>query len=55
MKNNVSMKHLLLIVFAVVLFTPIESHARPDSVQNIAKAYGIENFDKINKMSYTFV
>lgn len=54
MKNYVYIKHILLIVFVVALFTPIESHARPDSVQNIVKAYGIENFDKINKMSYTF-
>ncbi|NIT13892.1 MAG: hypothetical protein GTN99_06545, partial [Candidatus Dadabacteria bacterium] len=48
------MRYFLLQFTVLFLFTAAYVYSIPDSAENIATAYGIGNFGKVNKISYTF-
>lgn len=54
MNNKKFIRCLFLKFIVFFLLFAVETYSYPDSTENIAKAYGIENFKKVNKMSYTF-
>ncbi|NIP37997.1 MAG: hypothetical protein GWO07_02945 [Candidatus Dadabacteria bacterium] len=47
-------RYILMLITTWILFTTAESYSVPQSAKNIADVYGIGEFKKVVKVSYTF-
>jgi hypothetical protein len=47
-------KYVSTILITISMLVGVDAYSKPETVEKIAKAYGIENFKNVRQISYTF-